>query len=144
MKPFLILVLSSFLIACGPVYETKTTYVTPLDTQGKSCASKCEKDRATCQQSCDNKYDVCMRETRLIKQNRYLEEKNQYLEKKNLCKGKEKDKDCQHLKEPYVNTYVSDSDCRQDCGCQTNFERCFEICGGKVLKETRCVSDCDQ
>ena len=144
MKTFLILVLSSLLIACGPVYETKITYVTPTDAQGKSCASKCEKDRVSCQQKCDNKYDACMRETRLINQNRYLEEKNQYLEKKNLCKGKEKDKDCQHLREPYMSSYVNDSDCRKNCNCQPNFERCFEICGGKVIKEARCVSDCDK
>jgi hypothetical protein len=144
MKAFLVLVLSSLLMACGPVYETKTTYVVPTDSQGKNCASKCEQNRASCQQNCDGRYDICMRETQLLKQNRYLVEKNQFLEKKNLCKGKEKDKDCQNLREPYMSSYVSDSDCRKDCGCQTNFERCFEICGGQVLKETRCVSDCEK
>jgi|WetSurMetagenome_2_1015567.scaffolds.fasta_scaffold11899_3 hypothetical protein len=144
MKIFLILVLSNFLIACGPVYETKITYITPVDVQGKSCAAKCESDRSICQQICDNNHDTCMRETRLIKQNLYLEEKNQYLEKKNLCKDKDKDKSCQNLREPYMSAYVSDSDCRKDCSCQMSFERCFEICGGKVLKETRCVSDCDK
>lgn len=144
MKAIFILILTSLLFACGPVYETKVTYIAPTDTQGKSCASKCEMNRSSCQQNCDNKYDACVRETRLISQNRYLEEKNQYLEKKNLCKGKDRDKDCQNLREPYMSSYVSDSNCRKECGCQTSFERCFEICGGKVLKETRCVSDCDR
>lgn len=32
--------------------------------------------------------------------------------------------------------------CQDDCGCQPRHEACFLACGGRVLRETRCVADC--
>lgn len=144
MKTYLLLFLiSGLLIACGPVYETKTSYINPNTDQGKNCALQCEGIRVNCQQTCDEKYESCAKEIRLTKKMEHLEARNHYLEKKNLCKGKEKDKDCQNLREPYLSNHISENQCRKDCGCQINFERCFELCGGQIFRETKCVSDCE-
>ncbi|MEY3220842.1 MAG: hypothetical protein RIT27_2199 [Pseudomonadota bacterium] len=144
MKNYLLLFLiSGLLVACGPVYETKTNYINPTTDQGKNCALQCEGIRVDCQQTCDENYRNCTNNIRAIQKTEYLQAKNHFLEKKNLCKGKEKDKDCQNLKEPYLNTYVSESECQKNCNCQTNFDRCFGLCGGQITRETKCVSDCE-
>lgn len=32
--------------------------------------------------------------------------------------------------------------CRDDCGCGTDYDRCFQSCGGRIETRTRCVAHC--
>lgn len=34
------------------------------------------------------------------------------------------------------------SRCQDDCGCQLQYEDCFQACGGRMVSETRCVANC--
>ena len=34
--------------------------------------------------------------------------------------------------------------CRDDCGCEGQYDACFTACGGKRVTETRCTANCPQ
>lgn len=34
--------------------------------------------------------------------------------------------------------------CRKDCGCDSNYQRCYTSCGGKVEQRRICVSGCEK
>lgn len=141
--------LAMLLSGCGPYYKTFTTYLPPQNDQGRHCALNCENQRLICQNDCDDTYQSCVREAQLEAKADYLDAKEDYLDRKEHCvrrahreDGKE-DRRCRHLSEPSLFSYVHDSHCRSECGCQETFDRCFEICGGRVVRETRCVSNCN-
>jgi len=128
--------------ACGPVYETYHHYLPPNDAQGKRCALECEQQRNECQASCDQNYQQCSREAKLEGKVQFLEARQNYLEQKNRCAEQNTGSGCKNLYEPNQYQYTNTSNCQKDCGCNDNFDRCFQICGGRIERETRCVSDC--
>ena len=48
-------------------------------------------------------------------------------------------------KEPSFNKILKEQQslCLRDCCCNTNFDICFQSCGGKVLLKKICVENCD-
>jgi hypothetical protein len=128
--------------ACGPVYKTETTYLPPADERGKACVFQCENQRMQCDTVCRQDYQGCVEQARRDGQMRYLSAKESYLNQKADCLDRG-DKDCgKKLSEPSESSYTNTYHCRQDCGCETNFERCFSMCGGQIQRFTRCVDNC--
>lgn len=41
-----------------------------------------------------------------------------------------------------VRTSLQKAHCKDDCGCQSAYDACFQGCGGRLLQETRCVANC--
>jgi hypothetical protein len=132
---------SLWLVACGPVYKTYSHYIPPDDPQGKTCALQCNSQRMQCESLCRRDYDNCIQRAELFGKQKYLDAKEAYLEEKEHCLERG-DKKCQDISPPSESSYIRDSHCRQDCGCEPSFDRCFEICGGQIQRHTRCVSNC--
>jgi hypothetical protein len=85
----------------------------------------------------------CSRRAELGKEpcRNYDKKANKKDDKKDTKKdAKKHEKDCNRLSEPSMNTYAYDHRCDSYCGCDDDFNRCFQICGGKVIR--RCVEGC--
>ncbi len=130
------------LSACGPSYKTYTHYQPPPDERGKSCVFQCENQRLQCDNGCRQKYEDCLSRAKLEGRQEYLDARENYLSRKESCLNRSGNKECQGLISPRLDSYVQDSHCRQDCGCEEAFNRCFQICGGRIEHTTRCVSGC--
>jgi hypothetical protein len=149
MRSSLIILLLALmsLSACGPVYKTEKFYEPPQDEAGRACVVGCEERRALCSADCDARYDTCVYHAEMQARHNYLEAKERYLNLKERCllrPTKDQDRsECQNLYEPNPNAYLNTSHCDKDCNCERDFDRCFQVCGGILRQQTRCVSGCD-
>jgi len=136
------------LSACGPSYRTDTFYEPPKHERGKNCTFGCEQTRNACNASCKDEYDSCYREAKMQGKIDYLEAKEDWLEQRERCASKLKsqvngDGTC-GKSEPRKNQFIKTHHCRRDCDCDDTFKRCFQLCGGNIRYERRCVSGCEQ
>jgi hypothetical protein len=135
------------LSACGPIYKTENFYDPPQDAQGRTCVIGCEERRAACAAECRTHYDSCVYHAELQARQDYLNAKERYLNSREHCLLRSsKDKtapECHNLYEPNSSSYLYTQHCDKDCGCDYGFERCFQVCGGTIRQQTRCVSGCD-
>ncbi|MDM8545607.1 hypothetical protein [Candidatus Venteria ishoeyi] len=140
--------LSLLLTACGPTYKTDVQYIPPGDVRGKNCALDCQEQKSSCQYSCDRAYDDCMEKARMQAKINYLEAQEDYLQRKEQCLDHAEHwqdaKDCRKRSAPVQSSYMHSYQCDKNCNCTVDFESCFQICGGQVLKTTRCVSGCEE
>ncbi len=145
---FILLFSTLWLTGCGPSYRTYTFYEPPAHEQGKNCAFGCEQTRNTCNWECKEEYDACHREAQLQGKIDYLEAKEDWLEQRMRCertlKAQVKGDSVCTEREPSKSDFIKTHHCRRDCGCEDTFERCFQLCGGQIRHERRCVSGCEQ
>ncbi len=147
-RALLFLAVMFHLTGCGPMYRTFTFYDPPAGKQGKNCVFQCDQQRANCQSDCQINYDGCVQEAEFQGKRDYLNAKEDWLDKREHCLSKLKaqvkgESVCGDADEPRSHSYVSTAHCREDCGCDTDFERCFQLCGGHIRYEQRCVSGCE-
>ena len=145
---FTLLLSVLMLTACGPYYRTFTYYDAPRTPQGESCVFQCEHKRDHCEDACEDSYDHCVDKAKLEGKSDYLDAKEDWLDKRQRCKGKLKaqvkgESVCNTHDEPRKHNYINTSHCRQHCGCDDKFDRCFQLCGGHIRHERRCVSNCE-
>lgn len=149
MRIFMLLTLlcsTLWLSGCGPSYRTYTFYEPPTNEQGKNCTFGCEQTRNTCESECQEEYDDCFHEARLQGKIDYLEAKEDWLEAHARCsklKAQVKGENACSEREPSQSHFIKTHHCRRDCGCENTFERCFQLCGGQIRYERRCVSGCE-
>lgn len=146
-KLVFMLTLSLSLFACGPVYRTITQYDSPPSDAGKQCVMQCETHRKQCKGDCDARYDACTYEAEERGRAEFLDAKEDYLNQKEHCltrNYKKPHKECEDLKEPMLRDFTHDASCRSNCGCDDDFDRCFQVCGGQIRYEKHCVSGCDK
>lgn len=116
-----VLIISS----CGPVYHTEYTYIPPKNMQGQNCILQCRNIKLQCEQLKESQRDRC--EDRAELQYERCQDRNRYV-----------DKDDQRY---CYRSYCSAPDY---AACESDFRVCYQSCGGQVLSETKCVSNCDK
>ncbi len=141
-KLVIMLTLSLSLFACGPVYRTITHYDSPPSEAGKRCVMQCETHRKQCKDDCNMRYDACVYDAEARGREEFLDAKEDYLDRKARCLERGK-KDCDSLQEPRLRDFTRDSNCRSACDCDSDFDRCFQVCGGGIRYERQCVSGCE-
>lgn len=119
-----LLLISLFISACGPMRPTSYTYVPPKDAKGKVCTMQCQQSKSSCQRLCDSEAENCksraMGEARL-KYDSYLSEQR--------SKGEPVEKD--------LNSFYSSDSCVEHCNCTTDYQSCFQLCGGELIPQTQ-------
>lgn len=111
----------SFLMmfGCAPTYETYYEYKDIKSGEFANCVSYCKVAKDTCLQKCHRQQSMCGTHA-----------------KSDLIDG---------LSKPHadstLNLYVQQ--CQESaCDCDSDYRACYEMCGGKVIKKERCISNC--
>lgn len=115
----------------------------PRDTRKGDRKDDRKNDQEESRQDTRKNEDDCERRSELGKEpcRNYDKKTAKKDNKKDTQKDTQKhDKDCSRLSEPSMNTYAYDHRCDSYCGCDDDFNRCFQLCGGKVIR--RCVEGC--
>lgn len=103
--------------ACAPRFRTFYTHSPPDDDKGKSCVFQCENTKLQCEMLEDTKEQNCeMREQ--MDYDKCRSNPKNYCYKKSCGNDKER--------------------------CDSQYDSCFQVCGGKITSETRCVANCDK
>ena len=128
MKLFRISMVAALVVsvsACGPVYQTKYSYIRPKTRRGNMCLNRCINIRNNCQamnQSCraDADHNAGPEYRRYVRRQR------------------RRNKD----------VFMSRSDFADYSGCNTDctgsYNQCYENCGGQVIATQVCVAFCDK
>lgn len=126
---FLFIVFISILVAsCGPVYKTTYTYHPPTSMAGRQCVNDCLAQKSHCNNRCQRDYEQCS----FAAQD---EARRQYREwQRNHPKDHSRD----------YTFFLDTSQCRQDCGCDSDYNQCYANCGGVVIPHTQCVAFCNK
>lgn len=156
MRIYFILLFTFLLTACGPQYKTFTTYHPPTGPQEKDCVMQCRSMKMECESKCMEDYRYCMRESRLDAKEDYFDalhdyrrEMDRWDEQMVRCRRRKNQDDCDYLestrpKKPVREDFTHSYLCSDDCSfCTEDYDECFEMCGGKITRESRCVSGCD-
>ncbi len=111
--------------------------------QAQHCKQRCKSklkarvngDRSAkvCREGCVNKFQSDRHDDAVCRQNCRNQRQTQV---------KKDDKGC-HQQEPHKQDFMNTSHCRKSCGCEDNFQRCFQMCGGQIRHERRCMSNCE-
>ncbi len=110
---------------CGPMYDTRYTFVPPESQSGRTCTFQCENSKMQCQQIEQMRNDTCEERARI--------EQQQCQWNMQMQGKKEKWYDC------------GLSSCSEDTErCESQYRSCFQMCGGTVRSETVCIANCDQ
>lgn len=116
------------LVACGPVYQTRYTYEPPPEMAGKQCVTQCASIREMCRSSAENRAAqeraVCQQSAML----RYA-----------ACIATAHSDTAR-------NACSSSTSCNTQAHtehCETDYNRCYQDCGGRGTAETVCVSGCE-
>lgn len=112
-------------VGCGPVYETQYTLTPPESAEGRACTFQCENSKSQCEQLEEIKQERCEERAQLERERCEWDFRR---------RGKEpKWYDC------------GGSSCSSETErCETQYRRCFELCGGKVTATNVCVYGCQQ
>jgi hypothetical protein len=121
-----ILVISLSLVSCGPVYNTTYTYRPPASMAGRQCVNDCLAQKSHCSIRCQRDYEQC----NFAAQD---EGRRQY---RAYHKAHKKDNS---IGPDY---FVDNSQCRQDCSCDSDYNLCYANCGGAVIPHTVCTAFC--
>lgn len=129
---------------CGPQYRTFTNYEPPADDVGRDCALRCLDERRLCRRENDLGVQQCR-----IDAQKDAEEANLDLERDFRI----------DLKRFRAGLYETPPEkpaaVRPDYGrcsreasggearCGQDFDLCYQTCGGRVIRETHCVANCD-
>ena len=115
------------LVSCGPIYNTTYTYRPPAAMEGRQCVNDCLAQKSHCNIRCQQDYEQC----NFAAQD---EARAQYRAYQKAHPGDKRD----------TNYFADSSQCRQDCGCDSDYNQCYANCGGTVIPHTQCVAFCDQ
>lgn len=118
------------LSACGARYKMIYKYFPPHSKMGQACVVKCEKQRVVCQELCRSSDKDCELSAHRQAQEEYLA----YVHRKKV-EGAEIMRDLQSFYDPLQCSKTS-------CDCRSDFEVCYQMCGGKVKHEKRCIANC--
>ncbi len=120
-----------------PIYATTYHYAAPDSEQGRVCVMQCEVNRSQCQEMGRMRADAC--EQRARADHEQCEERAQTRYDECLARQQET-----------PGTFCLRDTChRETCSsatdeCELHYNRCFEVCGGTVTEETRCIENCER
>lgn len=130
MKAIMLALLSSllFLAGCGPIYDTRYDLLAPTDDAGRFCVVECERMSSDCRRAEERKHERCERDNR--------EQKSEY-ERCRRKHGENANKHC-GFNAP-VGSYCPSANVS---GCDRDYRRCFQNCGGEIQTHQVCVFNC--
>ena len=124
---FATILISISLFGCGPVYRTHYSYQPPDDPSGRQCITQCAAIRELCRATAENRASqeraVCQQSAAL----RYA-----------TCLATAKS-------DAERNACSSGQACSMQANttqCDTDYNQCYENCGGVVASTQVCVSGC--
>lgn len=127
--------LSLCLISCSPVYQTTYDFKPPESENGRYCANRCLNKKQECYLQCENITEQCESRKEISNLADVIVE--------SWKKGKVEDgkTPSRHYRQ-HPNCKQKEQECMARCD---NIHRlCHENCGGTVLRETKCVQNCDK
>ena len=129
MRSLTLAVLSSLLLlaGCGPIYDTRYDLIAPTDDAGRFCTVECERISSDCRQAAERKQERCERDNR--------EAKSEY----ESCRRKHSENANKRCGSSAPNNYCASP---QLAGCDSDYRRCFQNCGGEVQTHQVCVFNC--
>ena len=117
--------------ACGPTIETRYSYKPPSGSDGMGCVRECEQSRAYCAATSQVSYQNCRADALRRAEIDY----RYYL--RSLRRGEKP----RHS----ISYYDNSSSCSSDeWRCKAGFNDCYAACGGQVVVQRFCTSECDQ
>ena len=131
LRLILLVFVAAAMAACGPTIETRYSYTPPANPSGMACVQQCEASRSACVQEARYSQDMC----RLDARRRAEQEYHAYL--RTLRRGERP----QHGVSYYDTSYACKSATWQ---CKSEFNDCYASCGGQVITQRFCTSDCNQ
>jgi hypothetical protein len=169
-----IILLSFTLYACGPRYQTFTSYSPPTVVDGDKCISKCLSIKNKCDNNCQLQKSSCSSLEEQRAQNDY----NSYIQTQcyyvngtnsatisdsyqrnifdqnsvvalNSSKGYSQKLECEGGRPKTIENFRYRYRCTNqysNClfGCSAVYDSCYEACGGIITRTTVCVANCDK
>ena len=118
--------------ACGPIYETKYSFVSPQTDKGKQCIGQCLQTKNKCDTECAKKRLSCRQEEYLKASGAY----NLYIMQK-----AQRNEIILMTQDDFADYGRCDALCNV---CNENYRLCYTGCGGKIIEKKECVAFCDQ
>ena len=133
MTRYALCALAALTAACatGPQYRTFYDFVPPTTAEGRSCVFQCENTKMQCSQLEEMRVANC-------------EDRADYRHGQCMDRAQDAYQRCQQSGNQYcVQSYCARESCSYSSRCENQYNRCFEVCGGEILSETRCVKNCE-
>ncbi len=118
------------LAGCGARYQMVYTFFPPHSGGGQACVKQCERSKANCHALCEANDTDCEINAKDQAQREY----ERYVKQKKI-EGAEIMRDLKSFYDPLQCSKTS-------CDCEEDFRACYQMCGGKVKHEKRCIANC--
>ena len=130
LKLLLAVITAITMMACSSVYDTQYRYQKPSSESGKQCIVQCQQTKNTCQQLCQNDSPLCKARAR----ERARQDFNEYVSQRKIA-GKPIVRDLDSFYDPLQCASPT-------CNCEADYRACYQMCGGQVVAEKKCVANC--
>ncbi len=133
-----------------PQFKTFTTYGAPESSEGKLCIMQCKNTKLMCDNVASLEYRSCQQEVKAEAQQSLMEameEYNKKYERYRECMSDPENYYCAEpiMSRPKLSDFTGYSNCKKDTeACLTSYDECFELCGGKITRVTKCVKNCEK
>lgn len=121
-----LVVMSFILVGCGSMFKTTYQHVPPTTAEGQKCVAQCAQSKRMCKRLCVSDKQ-CRQQARKAAQQRY-----------------EANKAANPQSTKTVADYINARECdaQDNCGCQEDYNACFEMCGGQLIAKRHCIANC--
>jgi hypothetical protein len=130
---FLLALMTGFLTACGPIYQTQYSYVPPRSPMGNMCLAQCIQGKSMCEQMSQMRSDSCRMQSRQDAMFRYQVYRDGQIARGQPIHRRPNDFD-----------YGSFGCNSSGDTCTHNFNMCYQSCGGQVMAQQVCTAFCNR
>lgn len=144
IKSFIAASLLFLLASCGPpqpYFQTSYQLIAPNSDNGRMCANNCLMMQQNCRSSCSIQSQQCQINNTILQQNaRYQADRDfdDYVRDRQAMGRLIKRDRNDFYNEPLNN--CGDESCSGSC--TNDYYGCYTNCGGQVIPQTSCVSNC--
>ncbi len=147
---FLIIIITLFLVGCGPIYETMYHYIPPSDNIGMGCVNNCMMSKNLCHEKCRLEKAHHDMMNNLEKARHDMNEDLEYQRRYNDYLNKSRDSNrsgiipfppTRNTNNHYQSPQYNLSNCENPCNGTYNF--CYQGCGGQIITSRECVAFCN-
>lgn len=138
------LLLALLLVGCGPQYRTFTSYQPPASQAGMQCVSSCLDLKTVCRGERGDDIAQCRLEARQEADARTAELERTYA----IDLGRYAAGGLEEM--PATPRAVSPNygscariEAQLESRCASDFDICYQTCGGRITHATHCVANCD-
>jgi len=126
-----------------PEFKEIPAYHRPQDSQGQVCVIQCQTQKNSCNTLCRMENDSCIRNAK--DEARFLyEDAKEKFRQQDAYERSRYGEPLDPSRAPSLVQFLDTSPCDKDCGCENEYDTCFEACGGTITRSRRCMKNCDQ